>query len=119
MEYLPATHVEQYELAIASAALPNAQSVQVEAPMSENFPAAQLVHDEDLTALIALPAAQLSQVLTPPVENVPAKQSVHDVEALAPTDLVPVAQVKQLDWDVVAVYAPPAHAKHDVAPLEE
>ena len=91
----------------------------VEAPDDEYLPAAQSVHDEDLTALAALPAAQLSQVLVPPAEYVPAKQSVHDVEALAPTDLVPVAQVKQLDWDVVAVYAPAAHAKHDVAPLEE
>ena len=106
-------------LAVASAALPAVQSVHVEAPDDEYLPAAQSVQDEDLTALVAFPTAQLSQALTPPVENVPAKQSVHDVEALVPTDLMPVAQVKQLDWDVVAVYVPPGHAKQEVAPLEE
>ena len=93
----------QYELATASAALPAAQSAHAEAPEDENLPAAQSAHEDDFVALVAFPAAQLSHELEPPVENVPAKQSVHDVEALAPTDRVPVRQVKQLDWAVVAV----------------
>ena len=93
--------------------------MQLDAPDDEYFPIEQSVHEEDFTALAAFPAAQLSHVLTPPAENVPAAQSAQAVEALVPTDLVPVAHVKQLDWAVRDVYEPPGQAEHEVTPLEE
>ena len=104
---------------MASDAFPATQSVHEEAPDDEYFPIAQSVHEEDLVTLVAFPAAQLSQELTPPIEKVPAAQSVQEVDAVVPTDLVPVAQVVQLDCAATDVYDPPAQAVHAVAMLDE